>query len=214
MTYSIKTIVCICVYIWILLFDFYIIILLICKFIFSYYIFSGQGKPVGKVIAVDKQHCQPIQGAQILIKDFTKATTKEEILLGLLNGQKAHVVLSDMAPSPSGLKSLDHQVICSLATDVLRFAREVLTEGGHFLCKIWQGADQKKLHNEIANNFRKVKVIKPSASRSESAEMFLLGQGYKGMDKEKLDNRLWCDVYLVCSYRSLCAFFCCDALFY
>ncbi len=130
---------------------------------------------------MDKQHFQPIQGAHIICKDFTKSATKGEILLGILSGQKADVVLSDMAPGPSGIKSLDHQLIYNLATDSFRFAQQILNKGGHFVCKIWQGSNQKKLHDAIADNFHKVKVLKPSSSRSESAEVFLLGHGFKGL---------------------------------
>ncbi|XP_033630974.1 rRNA methyltransferase 2, mitochondrial-like [Asterias rubens] len=135
--------------------------------------------PSGKVISVDLQHIEPIEGAILLPNaDFTLSSTQSSILT-LLNGQLVNTVVSDMAPNSTGVRSMDHDVIMELCRSALRFARKVLREDGNFLCKLWQGQDTGRLKEELTKGFRGVKVVKPDASRKESAEVFLLGRGFK-----------------------------------
>ena len=140
---------------------------------------SEPGTTAGKVIGVDLQHIQPIEGAVLFDKsDFTSPDTQARILEEL-DGQLADVVLSDMAPNASGTPSLDHDVIIQLCLSVLQFCTVVLKSNGSVVCKLWMGSDQKKLKSVLERMFRKVKNVKPEASRSDSAEIFLIGQEYR-----------------------------------
>ncbi|XP_041363864.1 rRNA methyltransferase 2, mitochondrial-like [Gigantopelta aegis] len=137
--------------------------------------------PQGVVISIDLDYIAPLVGANILDKsDFTHENTQNEVL-HILDGRKADIVLSDMAPKASGVKFMDHDLIIGLCFSVLKFSVGVLKEGGIVLCKLWQGSDQTKLEGVMENMFNKTRVIKPPASRSQSAEVFLLGQGFRGI---------------------------------
>ena len=141
---------------------------------------TDASKPVGKVLAVDRLHFASVPGATILSgKDFTLSSTQNE-LRGLMDGGKAHAVISDMAPNATGVRTLDHEQIIELQLTALKFSVEVLRKNGHFLCKIWQGSEVKRLEQILAKFFQNVHVIKPPASRSDSAEVFLLAKKFFG----------------------------------
>lgn len=105
----------------------------------------------------------------------------QQLVKDFLNESKANAVLSDMAPSASGIRQLDNDNIIRLCYSVLRFALLVSRTGASFLVKLWQCGETKKLETDIARYYNHVKVVKPSASRGDSAEVFLLGRDFKGI---------------------------------
>lgn len=136
-------------------------------------------KPEGMVIAVDILRIPPIIGANILDhSDFSHNDVRERIIT-LLGGRKVDAVLSDMAPNASGVRLLDHEKITSLFESAWKFSGEVLTENGNFLGKLWDGQHVRRLIGELQPFFRFLKVIKPRASRQESAELYIFGRGFK-----------------------------------
>lgn len=114
--------------------------------------------------------------------DFTNEKTQEAVK-DFLRNDKAHVVLSDMAPSATGIKQLDNENILKLCYNVLRFALLVSRTGASVLMKLWQCGETKKLETDIARFYDNVRIVKPHASRSDSAEIFLLGRDFKGITK-------------------------------
>ncbi|WAQ97163.1 MRM2-like protein [Mya arenaria] len=132
----------------------------------------------GMVIGVDLQEVEPIEGVLMFSgHDFTLPDTQHKIL-NTLDNMYANVVLSDMAPSASGNKAFDHERISKLCLSVLKFSSQVLANDGHVVCKLWDGSERKDLLKVMERMFRTVKVIKPDASRSDSAEIFLLGMEF------------------------------------
>lgn len=120
------------------------------------------------------------QGAKIFGNmDFTCEKSQQAIQDFLKN--KADVVLSDMAPSATGVRYLDNENILKLCYSVLRFALLVSRTGGSILIKLWQCGETKKLENDIGRFYNKVNIVKPRASRSDSAEIFILGRDFKGL---------------------------------
>jgi 23S rRNA (uridine2552-2'-O)-methyltransferase len=95
-------------------------------------------------------------------------------------GGKADVVLSDMAANATGHRHTDHLRIMALAEAATDFAREVVAEGGAFLCKVLQGGTEATLLAELKRDFATVKHVKPPASRTDSAELYLLARGFRG----------------------------------
>ena len=131
------------------------------------------------VIAVDLQHIYPIEGATVLPhSDFTSAETQQQILQ-LLKNRRVDTIISDMAPSASGIKSMDHDNIIKLVLSALRFSFGVLSETGTFLCKIFNGHQDQKLRKMLESCFQDVRLVKPHASRDDSAEVFLLARDFK-----------------------------------
>jgi 23S rRNA (uridine2552-2'-O)-methyltransferase len=85
-----------------------------------------------------------------------------------------------MAANATGHRQTDHLRIMALAEAAACFAREVLTPGGSFLCKVLQGGTEAALLLQLKRDFASVKHVKPPASRADSAELYLLARGYRG----------------------------------
>jgi 23S rRNA (uridine2552-2'-O)-methyltransferase len=132
----------------------------------------------GKAIALDILDMKPIAGVEVLKLDFLDATAPERLKAAL--GGEADVVLSDMAANTTGHRQTDHLRIMALAEAAAQFASEVLAPGGSFLCKVLQGGTEATLLAELKRDFSSVKHIKPPASRSDSAELYLLARGFRG----------------------------------
>jgi len=134
----------------------------------------------GRVLAIDILDMKPIAEVEFLKLDFLDATAPQR-LKDLLGGQ-ADLVLSDMAANATGHRQTDHLRIMALAEAAAHFAREVLAPGGSFLCKVLQGGTEAALLAELKRDFASVKHVKPPASRSDSAELYLLARGFRGRE--------------------------------
>jgi 23S rRNA (uridine2552-2'-O)-methyltransferase len=138
----------------------------------------GADSDRGRVVAIDILEMVPVAGADILHLDFL-ADDAPDRLKALLGGP-ADVVLSDMAANATGHRKTDHLKIMALAETAALFAREVLKPGGAFLCKVLQGGTEGTLLADLKRDFATVKHVKPSASRSDSAELYVLATGFRG----------------------------------
>ena len=131
----------------------------------------------GRVVGIDILEMNALAGVEILHLDFM-ADDAPNRLKALLGGP-ADVVLSDMAANATGHRKTDHLKIMALAETAALFAREVLRPGGTFLCKVLQGGTEGTLLTELKRDFASVKHVKPAASRSDSAELYVLATGYR-----------------------------------
>lgn len=147
------------------------------------YCFTDRALAKGTVIAADLIPLDPIPGATILSEaDLLKPEAAERIL-ELLDGRPVDAVLSDMAPSASGVKELDHDRIVALAYCSVLLSLRVLSVGGSLLYKIWDGRQAPKLVEDVSRFFEYVNFVKPRASRGDSAEIFVLGRQFKGAER-------------------------------
>jgi len=87
-------------------------------------------------------------------------------------------VVSDMAPSTSGIKSIDQARSQELCETAFAYAEKVLKPGGNFVCKVLEGPDFQYFRQQLKPRFREIKTQKPDASRDESMETYLIGLGY------------------------------------
>ena len=134
-------------------------------------------KPSGKVIGIDLKPVKPVVDAIILqgsVEDPTILSKIEEIL-----GGKADVVLSDLAPNVSGVWDIDHARQISLSTIALQFTQRVLRIGGTSVFKVFDGNMLKEFRSELHRSFGKVFISKPSASRQESSELYVICLDFK-----------------------------------
>jgi len=138
----------------------------------------GAGQGSGRVLAVDLLAMAPIPGVEFLRLDFLDADAPD-VIKSVLGGA-ADVVLSDMAQNAIGHRKTDHLKIMALAEAAADFAREVLAPGGSFVCKVLQGGTESTLLAALKQGFAAVKHLKPAASRADSAELYLLGTGFRG----------------------------------
>ncbi|MGF1649241.1 MAG: RlmE family RNA methyltransferase [Hyphomicrobiaceae bacterium] len=133
----------------------------------------------GQVIAIDILAMDPIPGAEVLHLDFTDDEAPDRLRAMLREGG-ADVVLSDMAAPTTGHTQTDHLRIMALAEAAAEFAVAVLSPGGTFLCKVFQGGAERLLLDQLKRSFEKVRHIKPGASRADSTEMYVLATGFRG----------------------------------
>lgn len=89
------------------------------------------------------------------------------------------VVVSDMAPSTTGIKFTDQARSFELCEMALGFAAKHLKPKGHFVCKLFHSADFGLLKKEIQKNFERFETLKPESTRSISKEIFLVGMNRK-----------------------------------
>jgi len=134
--------------------------------------------PRGRVVAIDVLEMAPIAGVEFLHLDFLDPHAPEK--LKALLGGPADVVLSDMAANATGHRATDHLRIMALVEAAAEFAREVLKPGGSFLAKVIQGGTEGALLAALKRDFESVKHVKPPASRSDSAELYVLATGFRG----------------------------------
>ncbi|CAF1475586.1 unnamed protein product [Rotaria magnacalcarata] len=141
----------------------------------------------GIVIALDRNPIFEMPGAHIIDDwNLTEETTNDcnkrlHDLLNRLKIDKVDGILSDMCPNVTGCKEMDHAAIVILQRQALDFTRRLLKTNGYFLCKLFQGQDTfQEMRSLLESIFRIVHLVKPSASREQSPEMYLLGLKYCG----------------------------------
>jgi len=135
-----------------------------------------QGK--GRIIASGILAMEPIAGVEFVAGDFS-ADDVFASLVTLLGGSKPQLVMSDMAPNMSGIAEVDHDRGMYLVELSLDFAEKTLAVGGDYLVKVFQGRDYVPFVNRLRGLFGQVRVRKPKASRSRSAELYLLARQFR-----------------------------------
>lgn len=132
----------------------------------------------GKVIALDLQAIEPIAGVMTLEGDMTDPDVQAQVIE--LAGGRADVVLSDAAPSTTGIKLRDHVLSIELARAAFGVARKLLVSHGNMVLKVFEGEDLPALIHDVKMAFHPVKVHTPPATRNESWESFIVARGFKG----------------------------------
>ena len=133
----------------------------------------------GTVVAIDLLPMEPVAGVIFVQADFSSGKGLEA-LAAALQGRKADLVFSDMAPNLTGIAVSDQARSMALAEAARDFALLHLKPGGALLVKIFQGAGYDDYFKSLRSAFEKVVVRKPAASRDESAEQFLLARKLRG----------------------------------
>jgi 23S rRNA (uridine2552-2'-O)-methyltransferase len=139
---------------------------------------AAGGKLHGRIVALDLLGFEPIEGVHFIQGDFRDDAVLQQ-LVEHLGGQRADVVLSDMAPNLSGIESADAARIAHLVELAVEFALQHLQPDGALVCKVFHGSGYSQWVKLFKDSFRVVKPIKPKASRDKSAETFLVGLGPK-----------------------------------
>jgi 23S rRNA (uridine2552-2'-O)-methyltransferase len=132
----------------------------------------------GQVVAIDYLGMEALPGVEIVELDFNDPDA-ETRLKSLLRDGGADIVLSDMAAPTVGHAKTDHMRIMALAESAAHFARDVLAPGGAFVCKVLQGGAEKDLLDFLKTSFSVVRHVKPPASRSDSAELYVVATGFR-----------------------------------
>ena len=128
----------------------------------------------GQVLGVDREAIDsfPYRNVSTLVGDITQSGTIDEIQSKA--GSGFDVVVSDLSPNVSGVWEFDQARQIELARSALRVARIALRPSGNMLVKVFQGSELKDFQAEMRSCFRTFRIVKPPASRPESAELYFL----------------------------------------
>ncbi|ATU92551.1 RlmE family RNA methyltransferase [Phyllobacterium zundukense] len=138
----------------------------------------GSPDDLPTVVGIDYLHVDPLPGVTLLEMDFLDDAAPDRLMEAL--GGAPDIVLSDMAAPTTGHRRTDHirtTHLCEVAAD---FAVSVLSPGGHFLTKTFQGGTENEVLTLLKKHFKSVHHVKPPASRTESVELYLLARDFKG----------------------------------
>lgn len=130
------------------------------------------------VVAIDLLEMDEIPGVTFFQMDFMEDAAPE-VLTEALGGEKADVVLSDMAHNTIGHQKTDHIKIMVLVEAAYDFAIEIMKPNGTFIAKVFQGGTEGDLLTRMKKDFKSVKHIKPPASRKESPETYVVATGFR-----------------------------------
>jgi 23S rRNA (uridine2552-2'-O)-methyltransferase len=128
-------------------------------------------KPGGRVIAIDLLEIAPISGVSVLKGDVRRMAVEA----------RADVVLSDLSPNLSGIANVDQARWLELAGAAAELCRKALKPDGVFVVKAFHGEAFDELLERLSAVFKKVKVVKPPASRGESAETYVVARALRDL---------------------------------
>jgi len=125
-----------------------------------------------KLLAIDLKKMEEIPNTKQILGDFNELDSKKKIKDYFKS--KINVVLSDMAENTTGIKNLDVISTSELCKEAMYFAKDILKDNGVFLCKIFMGSTFNEIMDELKLIFRQIKVFKPTSSRKDSKESFII----------------------------------------
>ena len=131
----------------------------------------------GRVIAVDILPMDPINRVLFIEGDFTDEAVENECL-GQIGESGVDLVISDMAPNLTGIRTTDQARSMALAELVHDFCLRTLKPGGDLLIKLFEGAGTNEYRQLLREHFGKVMTRKPGASRDKSREFYVLARSY------------------------------------
>ncbi len=126
----------------------------------------------GKIISIDLKEMENIDNAIQIKGDFTDLATQNNIKNYLK--KKPDVVMSDMAVNTTGIKNIDSIQTGELCKEAMVFSKDVISEKGIFISKIFMGSTFNEIVALGKKFFREVKVFKPESSRKDSKESFII----------------------------------------
>ena len=125
-----------------------------------------------KLISIDLKKMEPIGNSLQIQGDFTEESVQQEIKKN--TDSKVDVVMSDMAVNTTGIKNIDSIQTGELCKEAMIFAKDVLSENGYFISKIFMGGTFNEIVAEGKKYCKEIKVFKPKSSRKDSKESFII----------------------------------------
>ena len=126
----------------------------------------------GKLISIDLKKMELIEKTIQIKGDFTDHAVQNEIKNHTKD--KVDAVISDMAVNTTGIKNIDSIQTGELCKEAMLFSKEIVSENGFFISKIFMGGTFNEIVAEGKKIFKEVKVFKPKSSRKDSKESFLV----------------------------------------
>jgi 23S rRNA (uridine2552-2'-O)-methyltransferase len=138
--------------------------------------------PKGEVVGVDLQKPERLQSGNFRFIQADVLALDIERLFGEIGYRDA--VISDLAPRTTGVAVADVSRSLELAGRALMIALGLLRDKGHFLCKVFEGSGSEELRKEISSRFLQMRIVRPSAVRKASREIYFLGLSLVGQPKD------------------------------
>ena len=133
--------------------------------------------PRGYVLGLDLKAVDAELPAQAQVVQADVFDLPDDVVALLQN--RFHCIVSDMAPATTGRRDVDAARSLNLCESALSIAGAYLTDGGRFVCKIFQGVDSPAFIANVKNLFTRCHIYKPQSSRKASREIFIIGKGKK-----------------------------------
>jgi 23S rRNA (uridine2552-2'-O)-methyltransferase len=135
--------------------------------------------PQGQVVGIDLHEIRlKDKNVKTMTLDVNDPRAAEKLLA--VTGGKVDVVLSDLAPSVSGVWELDQIRQVDLTFRALELSEAVLKKSGAGFFKLFEGERSQETRDELRKRFRTVRVLKPQASRNASSELYYFCEGWLG----------------------------------
>ncbi len=130
--------------------------------------------PKGKAVGIDLTEIEPVaDNVHLYQADMTDMAAIQKILANE-NITSVDVVLSDIAPSTSGVKDVDQWRSIELSQAVLALAGTVLKPHGKCVMKVFRGADFDEFLRDIKRLWKNVRVVTVKATRDRSREVYVV----------------------------------------
>lgn len=133
----------------------------------------------GQVVGIDIKHVNKkllgLRNVKVFEKDIFDVTSVED----LGESDQFDVVVSDMAPNTTGVRSVDQLRSLNLIEQVFYHLDVFLKDGGNFVIKVFDSHDAQMFLKEQKSRFKEYNYLKPKSTRSVSKEFFVIGKGYK-----------------------------------
>lgn len=135
--------------------------------------------PKGRLLGIDLTPIDlKLDNAFFIVGDLNAPDWHER----LRNGEVPppfDVVLSDMAPRTTGVRSTDMARSVQLCEQALWLAGQTLKAGGHFVCKMFDNAESNAFRQELRRQFDEAHIVRPKSTRQVSTEIFFVALGFR-----------------------------------
>jgi len=131
-----------------------------------------------RIVAVDILSMDSLPDVEFIQGDFQDEAVFEQMLQAI-GDESVDLVMSDIAPNITGTRVVDQPRSMYLVELALDLARRVLKPGGSFVCKVFQGEGIDEFVIDTRKSFKRVKVMKPKASRAGSREVYLVARNFQ-----------------------------------
>ena len=127
----------------------------------------------GNVVGVDLNFPNRFSSPNFRFIQSDVLTTRLDLLAGEIGPRD--LVLSDLAPQTTGIRSTDASRSMLLADRAAEFALVLLKKKGDFVCKVFENEDLTPFKSKLSRHFLKIRLFRPKATRKKSREVYLVG---------------------------------------
>ena len=125
-----------------------------------------------KLLSIDIKQMEQLKNTYQITGNFNEKKFQDKIK-NYFNS-KIDAVISDMAENTTGNKNIDVISTSELCKEAMYFSKDILKDNGSFVCKIFMGSTFNEIMEESKLLFKQIKVFKPTSSRKDSKESFII----------------------------------------